>query len=85
MLGLPTARLLLPASSALPQIEGYAAAEGVGGTAFLDVIGVNPEDLTQNIIIGCCWYLGLALLAFLLLYLVMPRPRRPQRAAAPAG
>ncbi|KAL4431621.1 hypothetical protein ABPG77_001463 [Micractinium sp. CCAP 211/92] len=57
------------------ELKGYAAAKNVRGTVFLETIGINADDLTTDIIVNDCYYLGLALLAFALLYLVMPRPR----------
>jgi hypothetical protein len=41
------------------QLEGYAAASNVRGTVFLETIGINAADLTQDIIILDCFYLGL--------------------------
>ncbi|KAL4458955.1 hypothetical protein ABPG75_013820 [Micractinium tetrahymenae] len=57
------------------ELKGYAAASNVRGTVFLETIGISADDLTRDIIVNDCYYLGLALLAFVLLYLVMPRPR----------
>lgn len=62
-------------------LEGYAAASNVRGTVFLETIGINASDLTRDIVILDCFYLALALLAFLNLYRVMPRAKRFRRPA----
>ncbi len=41
------------------QLDGYAAASNVRGTVFLETIGINPSDLTRDIIILDCFYLAL--------------------------
>lgn len=67
------------------ELEGYAAASNVRGTVFLKTIGIDPADLTRDIVILDCFYLGLALLAFAMLYLVMPRHSRLRGGAAPGA
>ena len=53
----PPALLVPPAACA--QLEGYAAASNVRGTVFLETIGINPNNLTADIVILDCFYLGL--------------------------
>lgn len=49
-----------PTRAPLPvQLKGYAAAKGVRGTVFLETIGINADDLTTDIIVNDCYYLGL--------------------------
>ncbi len=51
-----------PLPSELPchvQLKGYAAAKNVRGTVFLETIGINADDLTTDIIVNDCYYLGL--------------------------
>jgi hypothetical protein len=69
----------------LPQLQGYAAASNVRGTVFLETIGINANDLTLYIIICDVFWAGLAALAFLMLYLVMPRPRSLARVLPASG
>lgn len=57
-------------------VQGYAAVKNVRGTAFLDIIGIDVDDLTRNIIILDCFYAGLLLIAAAILLLAMPRPNR---------
>lgn len=51
----------------------------VKGLVFLDIIGIDFTQLTNDIIILDCLYVGCLLLAFALLYARMPRPKRLRR------
>ena len=57
------------------EVEGYTAVQNVRGTTFLDLIGINADNLTQNIIILDCMYVIFLLLAFALLWKKMPKTR----------
>jgi hypothetical protein len=63
------------------QVEGYTAVQNVRGTTFLQIIGVNPKALTNNLIILDCMYAAFLLLAFALMYWRMPRAARLRPAA----
>lgn len=45
-------------------VAGYTAVQNVRGTTFLNIIGINPKDLTNNIIILDCMWVAFLLLAF---------------------
>jgi hypothetical protein len=71
----------------LPQVEGYAAVSNVKGLVFLDIIGIDADNLTTYIIVLDCLYVACLAMAFALLYLRMPRPKlllRRQGAQGPA-
>ena len=55
----PLRTLRLLPTLPLLQLEGYAAASNVRGTVFLKTIGINSADLTRDIVINNCFYLGL--------------------------
>lgn len=55
------------------QLEGYAAVRNVRGVAFLSIIGVDADDLTRNIIILDCLYVGFLLVAGVVLILYLHR------------
>ncbi|GAB4823317.1 hypothetical protein N2152v2_010363 [Parachlorella kessleri] len=66
-------------------LEGYAAVSNVKGLAFLDIIGIDASKITTYIIVLDCLYVACLLLAFVLLYLRLPRPqllRRRRQGAA---
>lgn len=48
-----------PADARPLQLKGYAAASNVRGTVFLETIGIDAADLTTDIIVNNCYYLGL--------------------------
>jgi len=53
---------ILPYATHAPrplQLKGYAAASNVRGTVFLETIGINAADLTRDIVVTDCFYLGL--------------------------
>ena len=56
--------------------------QNVRGLAFLEIIGINSSDLTRNVIILSCLYVGLLLVAGALMHLRMPRPKKLEVAAA---
>ena len=58
------------------EVEGYTAVQNVRGTTFLEIIGINPKNLTGYIIVLDCMYAAFLLLAFALLYWKMPRAHR---------
>lgn len=58
------------------QVQGYTAVQNVRGTTFLEIIGINPKNITHYIIVLDCMYLIFLLLAFALLYLRMPQASR---------
>ena len=41
------------------QLKGYAAAPNARGTVFLETIGIDPADLTRDIVVTDCFYLAL--------------------------
>ena len=68
-----------------PQVEGYTAVKNVRGVTFLKLIGIQASDLTRNVIILDCLWAALLALAFVLLYLRMPRPHGGRWRRAPVA
>jgi ABC-type multidrug transport system ATPase subunit len=59
-------------------VEGYTAVRNVRGTTFLNIIGVDPSDLTEYIGILVGMYFGFLALAYLALVWRNPRGKRIQ-------
>jgi ABC-type multidrug transport system ATPase subunit len=59
-------------------VEGYTAVRNVRGTTFLNIIGVDPSDLTEYIGILVGMYFGFLVLAYLALIWRTPRGKRIQ-------
>jgi len=55
----PSPALTLHRPICRTQLQGYAAASNVRGTVFLETIGINPSELTLDIIICDVFWAGL--------------------------
>lgn len=57
-------------------LAGYTAVQNVRGITFLSIVGINPSDLTRDIIILDCFWVAFLLLGLILLYWRIPRAKR---------
>ena len=61
------------------QVEGFTAYANVAGQRVLSTFGIDASRMTTWIIVLCCLYPALLLLACALLYWRLPRPQRLHR------
>lgn len=57
-------------------VAGYTAVQNVRGITFLNIVGINPSDLTRDIIILDCFWVAFLLLGLILLYWRVPRSKK---------